>query len=171
MITIQRAAINDAQLITDIGIQSFHESHGHSGPPADIESYVSSTYNLKVVQDELRNPGKIFHVIYYSNQPAGFSKIILNGPHPLVKAKNVTKLEKIYLLKDFYNLKLGWNLFQVVINLSKEQKQTGMWLYTWTKNERAVRFYKKNGFGIIGETFFKISDSHSNPNYVMYLKY
>lgn len=171
MITIRKATANDAPLLNEIGIKSFYESHGHSGPAADIEEYIAKTYTVETLIKELNNPENIFHVINYNDQPAGFSKIVLNSQHPLIKSLGVTKLERLYLLKEFYDLKLGMALFRSVLSLSKEEKQTGMWLYTWTKNERAVRFYKKNGFEIIGETFFKISDSHSNPNYVMYLKY
>ena len=106
-----------------------------------------------------------------NDQAAGFSKIIFNTPHPLIHSPDITKLEKIYILKDFYDLKLGLNLFTFILNLSREENQKGMWLNTWMKNDRAINFYKKNGFEIVGEKDFKISETHSNPNYVMYLKY
>jgi ribosomal protein S18 acetylase RimI-like enzyme len=46
-----------------------------------------------------------------------------------------------------------------------------MWLYTWTGNERAVSFYLKAGFKIIGSHNFKISATHSNPNHRMLLEF
>jgi ribosomal protein S18 acetylase RimI-like enzyme len=123
------------------------------------------------VEEELNNPENIFHIIYYKGQAAGFSKIIFNRPHPLIGSTAITKLERLYLLKEFYNLKLGLTLFEFIISLSKEENQNGIWLFVWTENQRAVSFYKRNGFEIIGNTDFKISETHSNPNHVMYLKY
>lgn len=171
MITIQRAAISDAALIADIGAKSFIESHGNSAPAGDIESYVSTTYDLKIAEEELNNPENIFHLIYYKNRAAGFSKIIFNSPYALIESSAVTKLERIYLLKEFYDLKLGLALLNYLTALSKKENQIGMWLFVWTQNQRAVSFYKKYGFNVIADTHFKISETHSNPNHIMYLNY
>ncbi|MEI9809852.1 MAG: GNAT family N-acetyltransferase [Bacteroidota bacterium] len=107
----------------------------------------------------------------YKTQAVGFSKIIFNSPHPLIGSAAVTKLERLYLLKEFYDLKLGLTLFKFIVSLSKEENQDGIWLFVWTENQRAVTFYKKNGFKIAGNVDFRISETHSNPNHVMYLEY
>ena len=122
-------------------------------------------------QAELEDEKNIYHIIYNNNTPAGFSKIILNQAHPLIPLQNVTKLERLYILKRYYNLKLGAKLFRFNLLLSKENQQSGMWLFVWKENSRAIRFYEKKGFKIIGSHDFKISERHSNPNHVMYLEY
>jgi diamine N-acetyltransferase len=171
MISIQKATPVEATLIADIGKKTFRESHGNSAPPADIDAYVLLKYNLKTVEKELNNPENIYHIIYYKDQPVGYSKIIFNRPHPLIASSATTKLERIYLLKEFYGLKLGLTLFDFISRFSKEENQTGIWLFVWKENQRAVSFYKKNRFKIIGSADFQISATHSNPNHVMYLKY
>ncbi len=171
MITIQKATSTDVTLIARIGAKSFVESHGDSAPGADIESYISKKFALNVVEGELNNPENDFHVIYFNGQAAGYSKMILNSPHPLIACTAITKLERLYLLKEFYDLKLGLALFEFITDISKKANQVGIWLLVWTKNQRAVGFYKKSGFEIIGNSDFKISKSHSNPNHIMYLKY
>jgi diamine N-acetyltransferase len=171
MIIIQRAVHADALLLADIGRKTFIESHGHSAPAPDIDGYVSHKYNVRFIEEELNDAENIYHIIYYNGLAAGFSKIILNNPYPLIEAPAVTKLEKIYLLKEFHDLKLGLTLLEFVIGLSKQGNQMGMWLYVWLENERAFTFYRKNGFKIIGSAGFKISETHSNPNHVMYLQY
>ena len=71
----------------------------------------------------------------------------------------------------FHNLKLGWELFNFNVKQSKAQQQVGMWLHTWTENQKAINFYSKAGFKIIGHHDFKISETHCNPNYQMLLIY
>ena len=171
MTSIIRATERDAELLSDLGRQTFIESHGHSAPKEDIDNYVNKNYTGVVFQEELGAAENIYHIIYYEDQPVGFSKIILNYPIENIDIKNVTKLERIYILKDFYHLKLGLQLLNFIIEVSKSNKQEGMWLYVWTENERAFNFYKKNGFKIIGRHDFKISENHSNPNYQMLVKY
>ena len=171
MASIIRATKSDAELLSDLGRKTFIESHGHSAPKEDIENYINENYTSEVFQEELSTTENIYHIIYYEGQPVGFTKIILNYPIENIETKNVTKLERIYLLKEFYHLKLGLELMNFNVEFSKRNNQAGMWLYVWTENERAFNFYKKNGFEIIGSHDFKISINHSNPNHIMFLKY
>ena len=62
---------------------------------------------------------------------------------------DVTLLERIYLLRNFYDLKLGAQLFQLNLDQSRENEQAGMWLHVWQENKRAIDFYLKNGFTIL----------------------
>lgn len=171
MSSIVKAVISDFKLLADLGRQTFIESHGKSASKADIDFYIGKKYTDKILQQELSDTNNIYNIIYYEDQPIGFSKIILDNPTPSIEMVNVTKLERLYILKDFYKLKKGLELFNFNVELSKSNNQIGMWLFVWKENERAFNFYMKNGFQIIGSHDFKISETHSNPNHQLFLKY
>jgi ribosomal protein S18 acetylase RimI-like enzyme len=169
MTTIARANINDASLLSTIAKNTFIESHGSSASPEDINIYITEKYTTAILTQELNNPKNIYYIIYHGEKPAGYSKIIFNLPYANSPIQNIAKLERLYLLKEFYNLKSGLELFQFNIELEKQNNQVGMWLYVWKENARAVNFYIKAGFKIIGSHDFKISETHSNPNHQMLL--
>lgn len=171
MTSIIKATEEDFRLLADIGKASFIESHGNSASSADINAYLGEKYNYDVFGKELSNPENIYHIIYHDKQPAGYSKIILNSPYPNIQMENVTKLERLYLLQMYYSLKLGIDLLKYNIELSMQNNQAGMWLFVWKENHRAVNFYKKAGFKITGSYDFKLTETHSNPNHQMLLKY
>lgn len=171
MISIERAAINDVQLLTQISKQTFIESHGNSAPASVIESYIKKNYSIEALSNEINNITNIYHIISFKGNPAGFSKIILNNSHANIPSLDVTKLERIYLLQKFYGLKLGEELLNFTIALSKQSSQKGMWLYVWKENKRAINFYTRSGFEIIGSYDFKLSEDHANPNHQMLLTY
>lgn len=168
---IKKASLEDSAILTEIGRTSFIESHGHSASEADINNYVNRVYTENVFSSELSDPKNIYHIIYHQNKTAGYSKIIFNSPHPNIETNEITKMERIYLLKEFYGLQLGLELFQFNVDLSKSEEQKGMWLFVWKENKRAVNFYQKMGFKIIGEHDFRISPNHTNPNHQMLLLY
>lgn len=168
---IVKAKAEDFRLLSEIGRVSFVESHGHSAAKADIESYLKNNYSFDIFRRELSNPENIFNVIYSDDKPAGYSKIILNCPHSNISLKNITKLERLYLLKEYYGLKSGLELFNFNIEISKKNNQEGIWLFAWKENHRAVNFYLKAGFEIVGSYDFRLSENHSNPNHQMFLKY
>lgn len=171
MRSIVKAKAEDYSLLAGMGKITFRESHGSSASAEDINAYVNEKYNEEVFQSELSDPDNIYYIIYHGKQPAGFSKIKFNSPHSNIKSNNVTKLERIYLLKEFYGMKSGYELFKFNIELSVKNNQSGMWLFVWKENHRAVSFYKKAGFKVIGSHDFKISETHSNPNHQMLLMY
>ena len=171
MTKIVKANEKDIKLLTEIGRVSFIESHGSSASEADINKYVNEKYSYEVFKDEISDPENIYHIIYHNKEPAGFSNINFNLKHSNIQMKNVTKLDRIYLLKEFYGLKLGYELFKFNLELSRNNNQSEIWLFVWKENHRAVDFYKKTGFKIIGSHDFKLSDTHSNPNHQMLLIY
>lgn len=168
---IRKANPQDYALLTEIGKITFLEAHGNSAPPADLEAYIQEKYTHEILKKELESPDNHYYILYHNGQAAGYSKIVFNAPHSNIPIENITKLDRIYLLKEFYGLDLGSVLLDFNIELSKENHQAGIWLFTWVENLRAIRFYQKNGFKIIGSHHFKISETHSNPNHQMFLKY
>lgn len=171
MINIRKAGPADIGIITEIGRKSFVESHGSSASAGDIENYVHAHFNEYSFEKELTDQGNLYHIIFLNEQPAGYSKLVLNSPHINVPETDVAKLERLYLLKDFYGKKLGQELFNFNVELSLKAGQKGIWLYVWKGNERAVKFYQKAGFEIVGSHDFKITETHYNPNYQMWKSY
>jgi ribosomal protein S18 acetylase RimI-like enzyme len=171
MITITPATINDIKILTEVGSRSLLESHGHSAPAEVMQAYKSEKFTEAALEEELADQENIFHIIWHNGQPAGYSKIIYRQPLAHVPQKNITKMERLYLLQEYYSLKLGHQLLQFNIDLSRSHGEAGMWLYVWKGNERAINFYTKAGFKIIGDGWFRLTDEHANPNWQMLLEY
>lgn len=171
MTSIIRASENHTLDLSDLSKQTLLESHGRSSPKEDMDQYIELKYNKETIKAELKDPANIYHLLYYNGELVGFSKIILNVPYKEGVHKNMSKLDRIFLLKKVYDLKLGVELLTFNLNFMKQHDQTGVWLYAWTENERAIKFYKRNGFVIVGSHDFKISENHRNPNYQMFLDF
>lgn len=168
---IIKAGIEYASLLSKIGAESFIESHRASAPSHEINTYVDKIYNVPAIAAEISNPENIYHVIKHNEEIAGFSKMEFNRPHPAITATDISKMDQIYLLKQFYGLKLGAKLLQFNIELSKSSGQRGMWLVVWVHNHQAIDFYKKFGFEVLKDDVFHLTVTHTNQCYIMYLKY
>ncbi|HRG82893.1 MAG TPA: GNAT family N-acetyltransferase [Chitinophagaceae bacterium] len=168
---ILAAGPDDVIIISDLGKQTFLESHGHSAPAADIAAYVSEKYDPEIIKAELSDPDNIYRIIYAGDQPAGFSKIILNSAGANIPLAPVAKLERIYLLNEFHGLGLGKALLQHNTAIATAARQKGIWLYVWVENKKAFQFYTQQGFRIVGQYDFRISPTHTNPNHQMLLSF
>jgi diamine N-acetyltransferase len=157
---ISRATEKDYDSIIRIGRESIAESHQGSCSPEEMNEFLERDYNPDSITKELNDLSNIYHIIHCNNEPAGFSKIVLNASHPTIPFGNVAKLDRIYLKQKFYGQKLGLELLNFNIELSMRHNQAGMWLYTWVGNERAIRFYLRAGFTIIGSHKFYVANAH-----------
>lgn len=171
MIAIKRATPADCAVIAAIGLVAVEAAHRDSSPAKDLQDYLAKNYTDEAIREELSHPEYVYHIIYVDDEPAGFSKIQFNAAHPAIAAKNVTKLDRIYLLSKFFDKKLGGELLQFNIDLCKQHQQSGIWLYTWTGNHRAIQFYLRKGFVNIGSHQFKVSETHSNLNHHLLLSF
>ena len=169
MISIFKANVNDYKSIVLIGNVSVPEAHEGSCAPEDLNEYIQNNYNESAIKKELGDENNIYHILNYNGKAVGFSKIILNAKHPNIESENVVKLDKIYLLKEFQGLKLGFELLNYNINFAKNNKQNAIWLDTWIGNLKAIKFYEKTGFKIIGKNQFYINKTTSNLIYQMLL--
>lgn len=161
----------DAEQLSAMGGKSFYESHHTSASAEDINEYIAKTYSVDRLRGELNDPKNIFIAAGTGGVIAGFAKIIPDALNPAINSPRPCKMERLYVLEDFLPLKIGQQLFDASLSRARELQQSGIWLNTWTGNPRAIRFYAKQGFSIIGETSFRISATHSNPNYLMWMPF
>jgi GNAT superfamily N-acetyltransferase len=171
MNSITRATTNETGILANIGRQTFYESHGHSAPKKDTDIYAQEKFSEEAIQKELENPGYIYHILYIDEKAAAFTKIVLDSPLDGHVLTPLTKLDRIYVLQSHYQQGLGQQLLDFNIDYSKKHNQKGMWLCTWIENKRAINFYNRNHFKIVGSYDFHVSPTHINPNHIMLLTY
>jgi diamine N-acetyltransferase len=171
MISVIKATERDCNSIVSIGKISVAESHYGSCSSQDMREFLERNYNSDAIKEELNDVKNIYYIINYNDKPVGFSKIVLNAKHSNITTENVSKLDRIYLLKEFYGLKLGLELLNFNIELSRINNQSGMWLYTWIGNTRAINFYLKAGFTIIGSHKYYVTKTHYDVSHQMFLNF
>lgn len=166
---IRKATVKDIPQLEIVGKKAFYNSHKDAITGEIMENYLANSFNEKQLLKEIENPNFEYHVLYYKDKLAGYSKIILNTKNENIKENNVTKMERLYLAEEYHGLGLGKLLFDFNINLIKKNNQVGTWLYVWIKNEKALKFYKKTRFKNIADYDFPVSETETRPNYIMYL--
>ena len=84
----------------------------------------------------------------------------------LVRADDGIELSKIYVLPDSHGAGASAALMAAALSTAKELGAESVWLGVNQQNERAQRFYAKQGFTVIGTRTFALGESVEN-DYVM----
>ena len=69
---------------------------------------------------ELRNQTTYFWIAFVNRLPVGYAKLKLYSNSEFIESKDVCQLQKIYVLKDFLSMKIGFGLQDLL--LKKSQK-------------------------------------------------
>ena len=179
MLKIMKANLSHLSSLVHLGEVTFLESHGHSAALEDVRNYINRTYTVEVMKTELENSENYYDIGFWNQEPVGFSKLRMNEP---IQAKsfldnynsaqfgseNFAKLDRIYVLANYHGRGIAQAFFERQLQLAYQENQSGIWLYTWCENKRAIAFYEKMGFEKVGRYDFQISANHKNPNWVMY---
>ncbi len=166
---LRKAVPSDLEKLAVIARKTFMEAHSESAPHTILNAYLDEKYTIEALAADLDDPANYYAVLEEEGGLIGFSKVTYNLTCPALDGKNNTKLDRLYILQSHYGLGLGYQLLQFNIELAKENNQAGLWLFTWTENHKAIDFYEKTGFEIVGSYMFKLSEERSNPNHIMYL--
>lgn len=171
MILLRKLTVADADVLSGVGSITVLDAHGHSAPAAVMEAYVSAAFSSETCREELADARNIFYGLDHNGVLAGYYKIILNQPHAALPQQPATYMERLYVLKEHYGAQLGQQLMHHAVEVSKAAGEKSMWLNVWQGNHRAIRFYEKCGFQKIAEGVFTLPQEHTNPTWVMALKY
>ena len=156
-IIIKEAEIHEAQFISLLGRVTFNETFGHHFTELqELRDYLSTTFSVKKISNSLSKKDNIFWIAYVDDLPVGYAKLKLNSTTPFIQEDRICQLQKIYVLKDFLSLKIGFRLQEQMIEKAQNLHFDYIWLSVLKENQRALSFYQRTGYSVIGQHDFKI---------------
>ncbi|MFD1553049.1 hypothetical protein DNU06_12025 [Putridiphycobacter roseus] len=156
-IKIRIATQQDANLIALLGRVTFTETFGHLFTDKQVLlDYYDLTFSVDKIEKSIAKANNIYWLAFADRLPVGYAKLKLNSQTEFIKEKSACQLQKIYVLKDFLSMKIGFELQNVLLKKAQEKSFKKIWLSVFVHNERAINFYSKNGFMPIGNHDFQI---------------
>ena len=161
MAEIRIATVEDATHISALGKITFSETFGHLfRDKQDLLRYVEATFSVPKITRGLHKSSNVFWIAFVGEEPIGYAKLKLDSPTEFVDATSICQLQKIYVLKEFLSLKIGSELQEQLLAKARALSYEYIWLSVLNSNDRAIRFYQKNGFDHIGNHDFTIGQEH-----------
>lgn len=156
-IHIRIATIDDVPELSFLGKKTFDQSFGHLfRDRSDLLNYLETTFSIEKLKSSISKGYNVFWIVFYENTAVGYAKIQLDSPSRFIESDRVCKLQKIYILKDYLSLGIGGELQQVIFDKVIENNYKHIWLSVLKSNEKAVVFYMRNNYKIVGEHPFSI---------------
>ncbi len=151
MLEIREATMSDAEYIALIGRIAFGDTFSPIFENQDnLQDYLNRTYQVEKIKKSIaENAENRYWIAFFDGLSIGFMKI-------KIESDETWQLQKIYILRDFLDKKIGYHFLQLLENEIVSNKIKTLWLTVEVRNERAIRFYEKVGFYKKEKTTFTI---------------
>ena len=155
------ATIEDAEKLALFGSETFWQAYrSESALEAKyIRAYMSTAFSVRQITHELGRESLKFILGTQNESTIGYAKLNFDGFHESLHGEKPMEIERIYLARSYWGKELGADLLAECLRLAEEAGCDCVWLGVWQRNERAIRFYKKHGFEIVGTVEFDLASS------------
>jgi GNAT superfamily N-acetyltransferase len=161
MITITEATADDFATIRDIAYKTWPIVYGDILSTAQLEYMLDAFYSVDTLKDNTVNKGHHFILANAGDLCIGFASF----QHNYLDEK-VTRLHKIYLLPEAQGKGVGKLLVDAVANYAKINGTTVISLNV-NRFNKALSFYEKLGFEIVGEEDIVLEHGYLMEDYMM----
>lgn len=158
VVNIREASNAELETLQQISKSTFAETFSIHNSEENMRKYLRDNLSLEKLGEEMRNPKSSFYFVEMKGTVVGYLKLNVGVAQNEWKEDSGMEIERIYVLKEYQGHKIGQILFEKAISMARSMEMQYVWLGVWEKNERAIAFYTKNGFKVVGQHLFKLGD-------------
>jgi hypothetical protein len=92
-VTINKASLEDLEIIQTLGIQTFSETFAENNTEEAMKMYLEESFNTGKLQSELNNADSIFYIAWEEDNPVGYLKVNSEKHRPNYRMIAVLKLK------------------------------------------------------------------------------
>jgi ribosomal protein S18 acetylase RimI-like enzyme len=157
-ISVSLIGIEDVAVLQKIALEIFTETFKDYNSPDNLQKYLDERFSIDKLTEELNNPYSSFYFAQLGEEVIGFLKTNIGNAQTELKDLNAFEIERIYVLQAFHGKQVGQLLMNKAIEEARKTTCSYIWLGVWEENDRAIRFYTKNGFVKFDTHIFKMGD-------------
>lgn len=158
---IRRAGREDAAALASFGAHSFKAAFGASTPAEDMRAYLRDTYSPERQRAEIEESGAEILLAESDGGERtllGYAYLRPGPPPTALDAARPMEIKRFYVAPSRHGSGLAIRLMEAALESARAAGSDAIWLSAWEHNGRAIRFYERHGFGVIGERPFPVGN-------------
>ncbi|MGV0111288.1 GNAT family N-acetyltransferase [Arthrobacter sp. CP30] len=162
-IDITTATVADAAALAVCAAVTFPLACPPDSPPEEIQRHIETQLSEERFAEVLARPGHTVLCIRQGHRVMGWSMVVLDQPSDadVLAALSLTptaELSKFYVHPDLHGSGSSSALMKATLQHAAGSGLPGIWLGVNQENARALRFYRKHGFDVVGTKRFRLGD-------------
>ncbi len=153
---VRVAVASDNALLAEIGARTFFDTFAADNDSADMDAYLSAAFGPAVQAAELAEPGTTFLIAELGDEPVGYARLRRDpAPESIPGARRI-EIVRFYAEQAWIGRGIGKMLMSACLEIARDERRDTIWLDVWERNDRAIRFYRRWGFEVVGDQDFVV---------------
>jgi ribosomal protein S18 acetylase RimI-like enzyme len=155
---IRTATSADSAPLAALAERTFRDTFGRENLADDIAAYVRASLSLDTVRVELADDANAFLLAFIEDaeDPIGYAKLRTGTIEPSVTGRDPIELQRLYVDRRAIGHGVGAALMRASLDAARSAGHRTLWLGVWEKNARAIAFYERWTFKIVGDHVFRL---------------
>lgn len=150
---IRFALPSDAISLSKFAAEQFRTTYSTDTPESDLEAYISENFTTVKQCEEIESRHSRVLLAIFCENIIGYAHVELDEGN-----RRSAFLNRIYVDTAWKGKAVGSALLAEVLANVRQQGTERVSLTVYERNTRAVAFYKRSGFDVIGTENFQVGD-------------
>ena len=151
--TIRPARESDAAALAALAERTFRDAFGAWNAAEDMDLHCARAYTPARQATEIADPQVATVVVEHAGELVGYAQLRRRAS-PAVAETAAVEVLRLYVLQAWHGTGVAHELMRDALERAAAMGAKAIWLGVWEHNPRAIRFYEKHGFTIVGEQPF-----------------
>jgi ribosomal protein S18 acetylase RimI-like enzyme len=161
-ITLRRATPADAARLAAFATTAFRDTFAAQNRPEDMAAYIAEAFGEPVQRAELTDPQCTVFLAERDREIVGYT-MLRDGPPPsCVPDTSAIEIARLYAGQRWIGAGIGALLMQRCLVEAASRARRTIWLGVWERNVRAIGFYQRWHFSIVGSQPFQLGSDRQN---------
>jgi ribosomal protein S18 acetylase RimI-like enzyme len=161
-IALRRATAADAARVAAFAATAFVDTFAPNNRPEDMATYVAEAFGEPQQRAELTDPQCTVFLAERDGEIVGYA-MLRDGPPPsCVPDPSAIEIVRLYAGQRWIGAGIGALLMQRCLVEAASRSRRTIWLGVWERNVRAIGFYQRWHFTIVGSQSFQLGSDRQN---------
>jgi diamine N-acetyltransferase len=153
---IRRTSLDDLCQMSRLSESAFRHAYAWYNTPEDMNRYVRDHFSEEQLRKEFLDLDLLYFIAVENEEIAGYIKLNLRPEEFTDCGNRPLEIARLYTKVNLTGKGIGKKLVEESERFAKKNGFDSLCLGVWQKNEKAVKFYLREGFEIKGVTTFTL---------------
>jgi ribosomal protein S18 acetylase RimI-like enzyme len=163
---VHRADAADLAAFGDFGRRTFIATYGAMQTQDAMARHVADRFSDGRLREELADPARTVLALKRGDAWVGCAQLRSGEAPASVAGTRSVEIERFYVDQEWQGQGLAALLMAETLATARPQGHDVAWLAVWQENPRAIRFYEKQGFRVVGRQIYMFDD-RAEDDYLM----
>ena len=149
-------------MLTELARRTFYDAFAPLNSPENMKAYMTQNFTRQIFSTQLADPRANFLIAEVEGAPVAFAKLYEGDVPDSVEGLTPVEIERFYVDRQFHGMGVAQALMQACLDRARQSGHGTIYLGVWDKNHRAIAFYRKCGFDVVGSHAFQMGDEAQN---------